>query len=141
MNRKAAETTDNDPFDPDKLKLSPEESEALHRAERKATAQQEAAYRGAANEPFVMIPLDRYMQLQGAASSVIWLAGYLYYLSFKAHGHPFQLGNIALRRNGGMSRNTKLRALRELERMGWISLLTVPRKSPWITLVEDGGEN
>lgn len=125
-----------DPFDPAKLRIRPETFEANRQAQGAAEAAD------ASKDPqgkFVMMPLRRHLQLAGAPSSVIWLAYHLHFLSWKAHGRPFRLANGTLTGRGMMGRHTKLRALRDLERRGWIKARIEARKSPIITLIEEPG--
>jgi hypothetical protein len=126
-----------DPFDPAKLRIPPE---IITNGRAREEAQKAPRARKAEAAEFIMVPLSRHLQLAGAPGSVVWLAYHLHYLSWKAHGRPFKLGNVALGRNSRMTRHSKLRALRDLERRGWIKVQMEPRKSPLITVVADGGK-
>ena len=127
-----------DPCDPANLRLPQETVEANRRAQKQS--QRAPRHRKAETTEFVMVPASRHMQLAGAPRSVIWLAYHLHYLSWKAHRRPFKLANVALARDGRMTRHSKLRALRDLERRGWIKVQMGPRKSPTITVLAGGGD-
>jgi hypothetical protein len=128
-----------DPFDPANLRLPLELIKIGVRAQKENAKKGPAAGETGRPGEFVMVPLSRHMQLAGAPSSVIWLAYHLHYLSWRAHGRPFRLANGALTGGGLMSRHTKLRALRELERRGWIKVQIEARKSPTVTLLGESG--
>ena len=61
------------------------------------------------------------------------VALHLLYRHWKAGGRSFSLANGSLKTEG-VARGTKWRALRELERLGLITVERRPRKSPVITV-------
>jgi hypothetical protein len=69
-----------------------------------------------------------------ATGSTYHIAGHLWRLDWKHHGKPFKLPNAALAYDG-ISRQTKWRALRDLERRGLIRIECRDSKSPIIHLV------
>jgi hypothetical protein len=86
---------------------------------------------------FVQIPLWWWEELARppmANGSAFHVAGHLWHLDWKHHSKPFKLPNMALAYYG-ISRFTKWRVLRELERRGLIRLECRDRKSPIIHLV------
>jgi hypothetical protein len=62
------------------------------------------------------------------------LAYYLLFQDWKTRGKPIKLPNIVLAELGIGDREGKWRALRELERLGLVSVEYQPRKSPVVTV-------
>ena len=95
-----------------------------------------AARRRRKREPFVMLTKaqsDKLDRLTYFTAERVFR--HLLFLGFKARGRPVRLGNIILARKG-VGRNAKLRALRELEGLGLISVARAPHKSPEVTVLE-----
>jgi hypothetical protein len=80
---------------------------------------------------FIKVPWVWLEQLDGATGETYRVALCLLYLHWKAKGRPIKLANGMLRVDG-VSRQTKWRALRELERRDLISVECRPGKSPII---------
>ena len=85
-------------------------------------------------EKFVKVPMTWYEKLskpppRGRCTCLV--AWYLLYLNWKNHGKPFKLANGMLNYDG-LSRDSKMRALRDLERRGLITVERRSRKSPII---------
>jgi hypothetical protein len=79
---------------------------------------------------FAMVPMWWYEKLQSCRSTkTILLAIYLAHLDWKNKGKPFTLANGMLEYDG-ISRQSKWRALRYLERRGLITVDRRPNKSP-----------
>jgi hypothetical protein len=86
-------------------------------------------------EPFVNVPLWWFAQVARATNTrKALVAVELLYASFKAKSSTFQLPNGRLRKLG-VSRETKRRALYELEQAGLITVDRPIRKTPLVTLV------
>jgi hypothetical protein len=82
---------------------------------------------------FVMVPWTWVERLNGAPGQTYRLALCLLYLNWKARGEPIKLANGMLRIDG-ISRQSKWRALRELQYRGLISVERRPSRSPIIRL-------
>jgi hypothetical protein len=80
---------------------------------------------------FVMVPMSWLDELEGCSGHTYHVALHLLYLHWKNRGKPFPLANGMLRYDG-VSRQSKWRALLELERRGLITIERRPRKSPII---------
>lgn len=83
---------------------------------------------------WVKFPMTWYEPLKGASGQTCRVALYLLYLHWKDNGKPIKLANGMLREDG-ISRDSKCRALRDLERRSLISVERRPRKSPIVTLL------
>jgi hypothetical protein len=70
------------------------------------------------------------------SGSAYRLALILVYEHWRTGGRPIMLSNIAAEKEG-LSRHSKWRALRELEKLGLVVLEKRPRKSPTIRLMMD----
>lgn len=93
------------------------------------------ASKPARREPFVLVPLSWIAAAAEATHSpttVVLIE--LLYASWKAHSPTFPLPNGQLRKLG-VSRETKRRILRDLERAGMILVERRNRKTPIVTLV------
>jgi hypothetical protein len=83
---------------------------------------------------FVIVPLSWIERLANTRSATTYrLALFLLYLNWKEKGKPIKLANGKLRM-GGVSRQSKWRALRELESRGLITVERRPKRSPLIRL-------
>jgi len=92
-------------------------------------------------EQFVMLPMwwaEELAKEPIATGSTFYLAIHLWHLDWKNHRKPFKLGNGMLEYDG-VSRQTKWRALRDLERRGLIRVECRDSKSPIIQLIRQPG--
>jgi hypothetical protein len=88
-------------------------------------------------EQFVQIPmwcLAVLAQEPIASGSTFYLAGHLWHLDFINYRKPFNLGNGMLAYDG-ISRQTKWRALRNLEQRGLVRVECRDSKSPIIHMI------
>ncbi len=89
-------------------------------------------------EKFIMVPMTWRERLTGATGNTILVALDLLYLAWKGgKGKPVRLANGMLRQDG-VSRHSKWRALKDLERRRLITVKRRPRQSPLITLIRSG---
>jgi len=89
---------------------------------------------GKRREQFVKLPMWWYEKLANPipeSRCTCLVAIYLLHLNWKGGGKPFKLANGMLKYDG-VSHDTKLRALKDLERRGLISVEWQERKSPII---------
>jgi hypothetical protein len=92
-------------------------------------------------EQFAMLPMWWVEKLAETplATGATWLvACHLVHLHWKNHGKPFKLPNGMLRYDG-ISRQSKWRALVDLERRGLIAIERRPSRSPIVRIVLAGG--
>jgi len=82
---------------------------------------------------FISVPMVWFERLIGASGQTYRIALYLLYLDWRGRGKPIQLANSLLQIDG-VSRQSKWRALTDLERRGLITLERRPRRSPMIKL-------
>jgi hypothetical protein len=89
---------------------------------------------------FAMLPMSWYDTLANpvAPGSAVLVAWHLCHLCWKSHGKPFKLPNGMLRHDG-ISRQSKWRALAELDRRGLITTERRAKKSPIIHLLKTDG--
>jgi hypothetical protein len=88
-------------------------------------------------QQFIRLPLwwlEKLGEAPLATGSTHQVAGHLIYLDWKNHGKPFKLPNGMLKYDG-ICRQSKWRALNDLERRGLITLERRQRKSPIIRLI------
>jgi hypothetical protein len=84
---------------------------------------------------FIKLPWNWIEQLARSRSANTYrVAPHLLYLHWKNNGDPVRLANGMLAMEG-VTRFSKWRALRELERWGLIRIERSPRKSPTITVI------
>jgi hypothetical protein len=121
-----------DPFDPAKLRIPSEEARGDWRAHKEAHKVPRA--HKAETLGFIKVPLTWHVHLVHAPGSTLWLAQHLLYLNWKAHNRPLKLANAGLI-GMGMTRFSKWRALRDLERRGLIKVEGDRRKTPTITVL------
>jgi hypothetical protein len=114
---------EDDPFDLGNLRLPPDQVK-LPWTPRKITKRR---------DHFIQVPFEWLERLNGAGGQVYALALHLLYLHWKAKGAPVKLANGMLKIDG-ISRQSKWRALAELERRGLISIGRRPKKSPLISI-------
>ena len=82
---------------------------------------------------FISVPMVWFERLIGASGQTYRIALYLLYLDWRGRGEPIKLANSLLQIDG-VSRQSKWRALTDLERRGLITLERRPRRSPMIKL-------
>jgi hypothetical protein len=85
-------------------------------------------------QQFVMVPMTWVEALSGATGKTVLLALHLLYLGWKRVG-PVKLPNGMLRQDG-ISRYSKWRGLKDLERRGLISVERRSHRSPLVTLLQ-----
>jgi hypothetical protein len=81
------------------------------------------------SQHFVRVPMAWVSRLSGTSGHTYQVALQLLYLNWRDRGKPIKLGNRMLGFDG-VSRFTKWRALRDLERRGLIEMEIKPRCSP-----------
>jgi hypothetical protein len=113
----------HDPFDLENLRV-PDEVQALARVPAKIRKRR---------EKFAVFPMTWYEALNSAPGATYRVAIYLLYLHWKEGGGPVKLPNGMLKTDG-VSRQTKWRALGDLERRGLITVERRPRRSPLVRL-------
>jgi hypothetical protein len=84
-------------------------------------------------EHFVRVPWTWIDRLKGADGQTYRVALYLLYMDWKGDGSPVKLTSGALAVDG-VPRETKRRALADLERRGLVTVERLPRKSPIVRL-------
>jgi hypothetical protein len=123
----------HDPFDPANLQLSPEQLETITATKCVGTPIKIQKRR----KNFIMFPMWWYEKLQTCKSAkTVLLAVYLLHLDWKHKAKPFTLANGMLEYDG-ISRQSKWRALRTLERLGLIVVECRNNKSPVIYIQLD----
>jgi hypothetical protein len=121
---------DDDPFDLEKLRMPIGEVQIGPSA--KAAADRIARRR---EREFVRFPRVWEKRLEATDSANTYrVALFVLFRHWKADGKPFVLSNIAMS-TGGVARQGKWRALRELERLGLIRVEERPKKSPLVTVL------
>src|SRR5262245_61200597 len=121
----------DDPFDLEKFRLSPEDVKAY-------AGKAAAPTRRRSGREFTIVPRSWSDRLKGAGArhvNAYKLAVYLLYQYWRTSGQPIALTNVALV-GTGVSRRSKWRALRELERLGLIKIERRARRSPIVTLLK-----
>jgi hypothetical protein len=109
---------DNDPHADVKLNRLPPETvaELLQRAQESSPAFKPHKIR-AKRQRFIMVPWHWYETLQDCSATTHRVALYLLWLHWQRKGGPIKLANKTLS-FAGVSRHSKWRALRDLERRG-----------------------
>jgi len=115
---------EDDTFDPAKLTLT-----AVQKAQWATTPRKISRRR----RYFVQVPWTWRERLDGATGHTVLLAMDLLYLHWKGDGQPIKLANGMLRIDG-ISRQSKWRALRDLERRGLVVVECRPNRSPIVRL-------
>jgi hypothetical protein len=118
--------TDNDHFKLNEFALS----DGTVVLERQAIMPRKIQQR---RQHFVIVPWTWVERLNGASGQTYRVALCLLYLNWKAGGEPIKLANGMLRIDG-ISRQSKWRALRELQHRDLISVECRPSRSPIIRL-------
>jgi hypothetical protein len=116
------------PFDPKNLAIGPELRVVVPRKIKKRRLE------------FAIVPMSWYERLNGASGQTCRVAWYLCYLDWKVNGKPPPTGLPIKLASGmlkidGVSRQSKCRALRDLERRGLITVEWWPKKSPIVRLM------
>jgi hypothetical protein len=114
----------SDPFDLQNLRMPAEEVERLAAVPRKIQKRR---------QQFTMLPMAWVEKLANSPGKTWYLAAHLTYRHWEGKGAPIKLANGMLEYDG-ISRQTKWRALRKLERLGLITINTHRGKSPIITV-------
>jgi hypothetical protein len=116
---------DGDPFDLANLRLAPAAAAAMSRT----AAKQARAAPKRQRQQFVMVPWRWVERLKAARHLATFrVAHYVLYRHWKT-GKPVPVSNKAL----GLSPRSKWRAVRELERMGLVSVETHPARAPVVS--------
>jgi hypothetical protein len=123
-------------FDPKMFELSPEH--LAQNAKARAEALQKVPKPKKRPQHFSRIPMALWEHLSGASRQTLWMAGYIYYMHWKSNGEPFKLSNSGYLKVCKIPSSSKLRALRDLERRGVISIEWRVRKSPIVSVVYYG---
>jgi len=113
---------DDDPFGLGKLFLPPD----MLAQERWAVVPRRIQRR---RQHHIQMPWRWYEKLAGADGQTYRVALYLLYLHWKGRGEPIKLANGMMARDG-VPRESKRRALHDLERRGLITVEWRDRKSP-----------
>lgn len=126
----------NDPYaDVKQNRLSPEAvAELLQRAQESAPTFKPHKIK-AKRQRFIMVPWHWYEALQDCSATTYRVALYLLWLHWQRKGGPIKLANKTLNL-GGVSRQSKWRALRDLERRGLLLVENQYGKSPMVRLVK-----
>jgi hypothetical protein len=85
-------------------------------------------------EQFVMVPFSWIEKLDGATGQTYRVALLLLHEHWRRRGQPIRVNNCMVV-NVGISRQSKWRALSELERHGLITVERRPRKSPVVRVL------
>src|SRR5215204_3763989 len=85
-------------------------------------------------QPFIMMPWLWYERLDGATGRTHRVALMLLHLHWKSKGQPIKLTNVQLRMLG-VSRQSKWRALHDLQGRGLITVEHRPNRSPLVRLL------
>jgi hypothetical protein len=98
--------------------------------ERSATVPRKIQQR---RQQFVKVPWTWIEKLEGASGQTYHVAHYLLHLHWQQKGGPVKLANGMLRIDG-VSRQSKWRALRDLEQRGLVTVKCRPNRSPLVHL-------
>jgi hypothetical protein len=85
---------------------------------------------------FVKVPMAWLQKLVGASGQTYHLALRLLFLHFRGRGAAIVLANRTIQREG-IPRQSKRRALRDLERRGLVEVDWRPRRSPIVWVLTD----
>jgi hypothetical protein len=119
-----------DPFELNTLRVDPAD---LGLAVKQAVAPAKIEKR---SKDFVRFPMSWYERLKKppATGVTLLVALHLLHLDWRNHGKPFTLANGMLEFDG-ISRQSKWRALGELEKRGLITIQRRPSKSPIVQVL------
>jgi hypothetical protein len=120
--RKCLPNTDN-PFHPDNLRMDTGEVRVVTPVKIKRR-----------REHFIKVPMTWYERLKGAHGQTYRVAWYLLYLHWKNNGEPIKLANGMLAMDG-VPRESKRRALRNLECRGLVTVDWRSKKSPIVRVL------
>ena len=122
--------------------MRPLSREARERAKASREANRERAKADRTTKgkgEFIRVPINWPKQLKGASGSVVLFALHLLRLRFKEHGHVRDYGckqfKVTSAGLPGLSRKSKWRALRDLERRGLIAVECERGRNPMVTIV------
>ena len=115
-------------FNIDDFILSPEQEAQIQ--ERRVSEPRKLQKR---RRRFIPVPMAWRERLDGAAGKTYAVALDLLYLGWKGKGAPIKLAN-GMFRIDGVSRQSKWRALNDLERRGLITVERRPNRSPIVRL-------
>jgi hypothetical protein len=119
---------DDDPFDLEKFRLSPEDVETY--------ASKAAPARRRSGRQFTIVPHTWSDRLKAARHIGTYkLAVHLLFLDWKGGGRPITLANAALAK-AGVDRRQKWHALTELEHLKLVKIRRRSKKSPLVTLLK-----
>ena len=90
--------------------------------------------RGRGGDYFVKVPLAWVQKLDGAPGQTYRLALHILFLHFRERGAAIILANRTIEREG-IPRQSKRRALRDLERRGLVEVDWRPKKSPIVRVL------
>ncbi len=129
-----AKRTDDDAFDIDAYRLTPESAAAIAKAREQL--QPRKRLRSARPEAFVKLPYERTLAAAGRLGNApMAVLVELAHQAFRTHKSRVPLANAALQKVG-VSRLAKLRALRQLESAGLVAVDRRGRgRSPLVTLL------
>jgi hypothetical protein len=125
--------TDDDPLDLDRWRLTDEQMRVFGACQQERATGKLRTIRKR-DKVFIMVPWRWHEKLAGATGQTCRLAQLLLYLHWKDRGAPIRLTNRLLEADG-ISRQSKWRALRELERRGLIQVECRARKSPMVWVI------
>jgi len=117
-----------------KMELSPDLAALGKRAGTPAKVVKGVKPKKDRSQHFSRVPMALWESLGGTPGQTLWLVAYIFYLHWKSNGEPFKLSNGYLK-VCGVSASSKLRALRDLEGRGVISVEWRGRKSPIVAVV------
>jgi len=118
---------ETDPWDLANLRADPETLRQVQVAASSTKIQKRRQH-------FIRVPWSWLERLRGASGQTYRVALCLLYLHWKGQGAPIKLANGILRIDG-VSRQSKWKALRDLERRGLIRVERQPRRSPVIRVL------
>jgi hypothetical protein len=116
-----------DPFDLERLRVDPDDDEIVRLAKVPTKIQKR-------QRRFVQVPMLWVEKLNGASGQTHQVALHIWFLNWKGGGKPIKLANAMLRADG-VPRETKRRALLELEQRGLITVDSRTGKSPLIRVL------
>jgi hypothetical protein len=116
-----------DPFDLERLRVDPDDAELVRLAKVPTKIQKR-------RRRFVQVPMLWVEKLNGASGQTHQVALHILFLHWKGGGKPIKLANAMLRADG-VPRETKRRALLELEQRGLITVDSRTGKSPLIRVL------
>ena len=116
-----------DDFDPDRFRIDHTDPRYTQKADRVPRRIQKR------REQFVMLPWWWAERLKGTSDKAWYVAAFLLHEAWKANSNTVKVPNGMLKTDG-VSRQSKWRILRGLERRGLISVKSRPNRSPLVEL-------